>query len=659
MISCKHWLLAATALVALAGPPAHAQTPAVAIDPPSAATRSVNAATAAAAPWADHRDFDFAARGWVGTRKDPLIKAEDGHIVWNLDAYAFTAGKPPETVNPSLWRNAQLLARHGLFKVTDRIWQVRGFDIANITFVQGDRGWIVIDTLTNIETARAAYELVTEKLGKRPISAIIYTHSHIDHFGGAAAFARDLVPDAPILAPKGFLQAAISENVIAGPAMARRASFQFGMGLDPGPTGTMGSGIGLGSGKGSQGLLPPTRELDSDGTALVIDGVRLQFQLTPGTEAPAEMNIGFPDWKVADLAENANVSQHNILTPRGAVIRNAKAWADGLSAALDRFAGAEVLITSHGWPRFGAAEITDYIGKHRDAYAFLHDQTVRLMNKGLTADEIAVRIRLPEALRREWYDRPYYGSLSFNARAVFQYYLGWYDANPVHLAPLPPEEGGHRYVEALGGAARVRELAQAAYDKGDYAWAAELLNRAVFADPADRAARELLARSYQQLAWQSENSVWRNIYLSGARELLAAGQAAPVLRDGGGLGAALSPDQLFDILAVRFAAERAGDANLRLAFVFPDRKASITVTIANGVLLHHAGVVGSPDATLTIGYADFVGALLKGESLAPKVLSGEAKIEGDIGALHKVTEWIDRPDGSFAIVTPRPAASAP
>jgi len=630
-----------------------------AIDPPSGVTKAANAANAAASPWADKRDFDFAARGWLGTRKDPLIKAADGHVVWNLDAYAFTSGKPPETVNPSLWRNAQLLARHGLFKVTDHIWQVRGFDIANVTFVQGATGWIVVDTASSVETARAAYDLVTEKLGKRPISAIIYTHSHIDHFGGAAAFSADLAANAPIIAPKGFLAAAISENVIAGPAMARRATYQFGIGLEPGPTGTMGSGIGLGSGKGSQGLLPPNREIDTDGTELTIDGVRLQFQLTPGTEAPAEMNISFPDWKVADLAENANVSQHNLLTPRGAVIRNAKAWADGLTAALDRFHGAETLITSHGWPRFGAAEITDYLGKHRDAYAFLHDQTVRWMNKGLTADEIAVRLKLPDALQKEWYDRPYYGSLSFNARAVFQYYLGWYDANPVHLAPLPAAEGGKRYVEALGGAAHVRELAQAAYDKGDYSWAAELLNRAVFADPADRPARELLARSYQQLAWQSENSVWRNIYLSGARELLAADQPAPPLRDGGGFGAALAPSQLFDVLAVRFAAERAGDASLRLAFVFPDRNASETVTVANGVLLHHSGVIGTADAKLTIAYADFIGALLKGESLAPQIMGGTAKVEGDIGALGKLTQWIDRPDGNFAIVTPRPAATAP
>lgn len=628
------------------------------LDPPSAATKAANAASAAAAPWDDKRDLDFAARGFVATRSDPLIKAVDGHPVWNLDAYAFAKGPAPDTVNPSLWRHVQLLARHGLFKVAEHVWQVRGFDIANITFVEGAHGWIVIDTLSNVEAAQAAYTLVSSQLGKRPISAIIYTHSHIDHFGGAGAFRADLAPGAPILAPKGFLAAAISENVIAGPAMGRRASYQFGTGLQPGPAGTMGSGIGLGAGHGSASLLPPTREIDADGTELVLDGVRIQVQLTPGTEAPAEMNLGFPDWKLADLAENANVTQHNILTPRGAVIRNAKAWADGLSAALDRFAGAEVLITSHGWPRFGAAEIADYIGKHRDAYAFLHDQTVRWMNKGLTGDEIATRLRLPDALQKEWYDRPYYGSLSFNARAVVQYYLGWYDANPVHLQPLTPQDGGKRYVAALGGAERVRQLAQAAFDQGDYAWAAELLNRAVFADGTDKAARALLARSYQQLAWQSENSVWRNIYLSGAQELLSDAPGTSAVRDGGGLGAALSPAQLFDVLAVRFAAERAGDARLRLGFVFPDRKTSETVTVANGVLLHHAGIIGTPDATLTIAYADFAGALTKGEPLALKVLSGEARIDGNPAALQQLTGWIDRPDASFPIVLPRAESTA-
>lgn len=634
------------------GSGAFAQTAAAqAADPPSATTRAVNEAARAAAPFQDRRDYDFAARGFVATRKDPLIRAADGRVVWDLNTFSFVDGPAPETVNPSLWRHAQVLSHAGLFKVSDRIWQVRGFDIANVTFVKGDKGWIVIDPLTADETARAAYDLVTENLGKRAVSAIIYTHSHIDHFGGAGGILPFAVPDVPILAPQGFTDAAVGENVIAGPAMARRAIYQFGLTLPKGPTGSMGSGIGMAVAPGTQGLVPPNREIAKTGTEIVLDGVKLRFQVTPGTEAPAEMNIGFPDWKVADLAENANVTQHNILTPRGAVVRNAKAWAQGLTEAIDFFAGAEVMITSHGWPRFGAAEITDFLGKHRDAYAYLHDQTVRLMNQGLTGDEIAAKLTLPKALQQEWYDRPYYGSLSFNARAVYQFYMGWYDGNPVHLAPLPPEEGGRRYVAALGGAMRVRQLAQAAYDKGDYAWAAELLNRAVFADAGDTAARDLLARCYQQLAWQSENSLWRNMYLTGASELRGA-QPPAASAISPGIAGSLTPDQLFDVLSVRFAAEKAGDAKLRLAFVFPDRNAQVTVTVANGVLIHRPGVIGAADATLTIKYADLVAALLRGQPLAPKIASGEAKIEGQPAAFAQLVSWIDKPTPPFAIVTP-------
>jgi len=620
-------------------------------DAPSPQTLAHNRAAREAAPFNDTRDLDFAARGFIGTRTDPLIRAADGRVVWDLNAYDFLKGEAPASVNPSLWRHSQLVARHGLFKVTDRIYQVRGFDIANITFVRGDTGWIVIDTLTNVETAKAAYDLVSEKLGQLPVTAIIYTHSHTDHFGGAAALQPVLAKNAPIIAPKGFLAAAVSENVIAGPAMIRRAAYQFGFPLDKSATGTVGSAIGAAIPGGTQGLLPPTQDIDTDGTEQVIDGVRLRFQLTPGTEAPAEMNIAFPDWKVIDLAENANPTLHNILTPRGAVIRDARSWANGLSEALAQSEGYEVLITSHGWPRFGASEVSDFIAKHRDLYAFLHDQTVRLMNQGLTGEEIAARIKLPKALEKEWYNRSYYGSLSFNARAVYQYYMGWYDANPVHLAAQTHEDRARKYVEALGGNTRVRELAQKAYDKGDYAWAAELLDQAVFADTRDKAARDLLARSYDQLAWQSENAVWRNIYRTGATEL-RDGVKSPSANAGGGLVAALPTASLFDVLAVRLDPDKAGEASLRLGFVFPDRNEQITVTVANGVLTHRPGLASKLDATLTVKRSDLIAALLGGQPLAAKVMSGEAQISGNGGAFLKLVNWLDKPDPAFAIVTP-------
>jgi alkyl sulfatase BDS1-like metallo-beta-lactamase superfamily hydrolase len=632
---------------------AQAQTPAAA-DPPSRNTIAAQAAVKAGAPWADQRDFEFARRGFLGTRSDPVIRNAAGQPVWNLGAFDFLQGDAPATVNPSLWRQGELLALNGLFQVTDRIWQVRGFDLANTTFVRGDTGWIVIDTLGSIETARAALELVNEKLGPRPIEAIIYTHPHIDHFGGAGGMvsAEDVRSGkVQVIAPKGFLQAAVGENVIAGPAMQRRAVYQFGARLPFGATGQVNSGIGPGLATGTPSLVPPTKEIAHTGETLTIDGVKMVFQFTAGTEAPVEFNIGFPDWHVVDMAENANATQHNILTPRGAVVRDAKAWADALTQAISLFGDADTLITSHGWPRFGRETIHGYLAKHRDAYEFLHDQTVRLMNQGLNGDEIAARLKLPAALEQEWYDRPYYGSLSFNSRAVYQYYLGWYDGNPVHLTPLPPQDAGRKYVQAMGGAAHVIALAQASYDQGDYAWAAELLNRVVMADAKDGAARALLARCYDQLGYQTENSLWRNMYLSGAQDL-RGGVPPPSHVVANQAAANLPTSMIFDVLAVRLNADKVGDGRVKLRFVFPDRGETTTVTVENGVLIHEPHAAGGPvDATLTVNRADFLAAVLAGQPLAAKIASGQAKIEGDPRALQRLVGWLDRPQPNFPLVS--------
>lgn len=632
---------------------AHAQTPAVS-DAPSSATIAAQAAAKAAAPWADQRDFEFARRGFLGTRSDPVIRNAAGQPVWNLAAFDFLKGDAPPTVNPSLWRQGQLLALNGLFQVTDRIWQVRGFDLANTTFVRGDTGWIVIDTLGSIETARAALDLVNDKLGKQPIEAIVYTHPHIDHFGGAGGLvsAEDVRSGrVQVIAPKGFLQAGVGENVIAGPAMQRRAVYQFGARLPFGATGQVNSGIGPGLATGTPSLIAPTQEIDRTGQTLTIDGVKMVFQFTAGTEAPVEFNIGFPQWHLVDMAENANATQHNILTPRGAVVRDAKAWADSLTQAISMFADADTLITSHAWPRFGRATIHDFLVKHRDAYEFLHDQTVRLMNQGLTGDEIAARLKLPPALEQEWYDRPYYGSLSFNSRAVYQHYLGWYDGNPVHLAPLPPQDAGRKYVQAMGGAAHVIALAQTAFDQGDYAWAAELLNRVVMDDAKNDGARQLLARCYDQLGYQSENSLWRNMYLTGAQELrhgvpptahVVANQAA----------ANLPTPMIFDVMAVRLDADKVGNGKLKLQFVFPDRGETTTVTVENGVLIHEPHAASGPvDATLTVNRGDFVASVLGGHPLRDQLANGQAKLEGDATAFTRLLGWIDRPKPNFPIVS--------
>ena len=644
-------IVALAALLATPGP-AWSLDP----SPVSIATRAAQAAALAAAPMLDTRDEDFARKGYVGTRTDPKIVGSDGRVVWDLSALNFLKGAAPPTVNPSLWRHAKLMALNGLFKVNDHIWQVRGFDLANVTFVKGDTGWIVIDTLGSIETARAARELVDRELGARPIVAVMYTHPHVDHFGGVGGMIT--VADVKsgkvaVIAPKGFMASAVSENVIAGPAMQRRAVYQFGVPLPFSAKGQLNAGIGPGLATGQNSLIPPTREIDHTGETITIDGVRMVFQFTKGTEAPVEMNIAFPDWKVVDMAENANATQHNILTPRGALVRDAKTWADDLTEAVDLFGDSETLITSHGWPRFGPAYIRDYLSKQRDAYAYLHDQTVRLMNSGLTGDEIAARLTLPPNLAKEWYDKPYYGSLSFNSRAVYQFYMGWYDANPVHLAPLPPADAGRRYVEAMGGAIKVRRMAQLAIDAGDYAWAAELLNREVFSDKADVEAREMLARCYDQLGYQSENSLWRNIYLTGATEL-RSGPYRVSGRTASALTGALSTPELFDLLAVRLDGEKAGDADLRLEFVFPDRGERTYVTVKNGVLIHHPiAAPGSVDGTLSVNRTDFLGALLAGQSLAAKVVSGDAKIDGDAGAFARFSGLLSAPRSEFPIVEPR------
>lgn len=627
-------------------------------DPPSASTLQAQAEAKAAAPFSDTRDVDFAARGFIATRTDPLIKAADGRVVWDLSAFDFLKGPAPATVNPSLWRHSGLLARHGLFRVTDRIYQVRGFDIANITFVQGETGWIVIDTLTSTETAKAAYDLVTEKLGKRPVVAVVYTHSHADHFGGTAALVSQAEVDSgkvKVIAPSGFTEAAASENVIAGVAMQRRAVYQFGINLKPGPEGGVGSGIGTAVSVGTQSLITPNTLIKRTGESLTVDGVRIVFQYTPSTEAPAEMNLDFPDWRVVDLAENANVSMHNVLTPRGAVVRDAKGWAGHLTESLRLFGDSDVMITSHGWPRFGRAEIDGFIARHRDAYQYLHDQTVRLMNSGLTGDAIAAHIRLPETLQKEWYDRGYYGSMSFNSRAVYQFYMGWYDANPVHLNAMAPADSGKKYVKALGGASRVRALAKAAYDRGDYAWAAELLNRAVMANAKDEASKALLARCYDQLAWRSENSLWRNIYLTGAGEL-RHGVEPPKLASPAsqaGLIRNLSSPMIFDLMAVRLNPEKVAGAGLHLALVFPDRKERTRLTVENGVLVHEAredALAG--ETVVTADRTTFLLAAFTGAPVDKLIASGAIKVEGDKAALGRLISWLDAPRPDFPIVTP-------
>jgi alkyl sulfatase BDS1-like metallo-beta-lactamase superfamily hydrolase len=642
--------IALASMALMAGPAVQAAQPA------SPATVQAQAALKAQLPFADRQDFDFAGRGFLGTRADPLIKDAAGKVVWDLSAYDFLKGEPPATVNPSLWRQGQLLSMNGLFQVSETIWQVRGFDVANITFVKGATGWIVIDPLTSNEVAKAAYDLVTAKLGYRPVTAVIYTHSHVDHFGGARGVVSQADYDSGkvrVIGPAGFLEEAVSENVIAGPAMNRRAVYQFGYDLVPGVQGQISSGIGQAISKGTTSLLPPKESIERTGQMLVVDGVRIEFQVTPGTEAPAEMNFYFPDLKVLCMAENANASMHNILTPRGAKVRDAKAWADYLSESIRLYGDkTDVMFTSHGWPRFGRQTIVSYLGDHRDAYKFLHDQTVRLMNSGMLPGEIANNLVLPPALARDWFNRGYYGTMSFNSRAVYQRYMGWYDANPAHLSVLPPAEEGRRYVEAMGGADKVIAMARAAYDKGDYGWAATLLNNVVMADAGNGPAKALLADAYEQLGYQAESAIWRNMYLTGTSELRDGIKPAAPQPGSADVIANLPTPMIFDLLATRLNPAKVGDASLSVLFVFPDRNERYLVRVHNDVLTAEPAAADTKaDATLTVARGLFLQSLFTGQSLAPKVLTGQVKIDGDAGALQRLTSWFDPPKGGFPIVT--------
>lgn len=627
---------------------------AVAQDAPTPATREANAALARQLDFAERQDFEFAARGFIASLPDPVIRDAKGAVVRDLGAVEFLKREAPGSANPSLWRNAQLTARHGLFKVMDGIWQVRGLDLSNLTVIRGKTGWIIVDPLTTAEIARAAMALVTQHLGARPISAVIYTHSHVDHFGGV----RGVVDEADvkagkvaIYAPAGFLEHSLSENVIAGPAMATRARYMFGNNLPSGPAGHIGNGIGARQAGGAVTLIAPTREITSD-EALDIDGVRFEFQLTPGTEAPAEMNFYLPGLRALCMAENLNGALHNVLTPRGALVRDAKAWADYLSEARRRFGGrSEVLFTPHFWPRWGASAIVDAMERHRDAYKFIHDQTVRLMNRGHNGVEVGNMLKLPPELDRAWFNRGNYGTISFNARAVYQRYMGHYDGNPVNLDPLPAADLAKRYVEALGGPQRVLQLGKEANRRGDHRWAAELLGRLVMAAPGT-AARAELASALEQLGYRAESAPWRNIYLSGAQDLRALPHAKETERGASELARAMPLGSLLDVLAVRLDPAKASGVEQAIAFADPSTGERRVVRVARSVLTHERSDAPAA-ATLNGSVPALLALLTRARTPMELIGSGALKIDGDAAALQRFAGLFEAPPESFPLVLPR------
>ena len=560
-------------------------------------------------------------------------------------------------MNPSLWRQAKLNNIHGLFEVTDGIYQIRGYDLSNMTLIEGDSGWIVVDPLTARDTAAAAIGFAFSHLGNRPIVAIIFTHSHLDHFGGVLGVLTSpgvLADDIRIIAPQGFMQEATSENVIAGPAMSRRAMFMYGKRLSQSPRGHLDSGLGKSPAFGTFGLLEPTEIIDRTPQTLLIDGLEFVFQNAPDSEAPAELTFYLPHAKAFNGAELTSHNLHNLYTLRGAKVRDGLRWSQLINESIELFGAAEIYLASHHWPIWGNERILDFLKQQRDTYKYIHDQTVRLFNEGLTPGEIAERLDLPESLRGSFHNRGYYGTVRHNSRAVYQAYLGWYDGNPAHLNPLPPEEAGRRYVDSMGGAGTVMEQAQGAFDAGEYRWVAEILNHLVFAEPDNHPAKTLLAATYDQLGYQAESAPWRDVYLTAAYELR---HGAPDQ----GLNVAAMEDVLrqtpvprfFDSMAVRLNGPDAEGVGLSIRIDLTDLDESYLLEIENAVLHHRISRPGeAADAVLTMTHGLFIRMLTGRAGLKDLLLSDELETEGSQLDLLRFFSLFDKPQGRFDIVTP-------
>ncbi|MCY0990251.1 MBL fold metallo-hydrolase [Nannocystis sp. ILAH1] len=626
------------------------------------ATRQANAALLQQLPFGDRADFEDAERGLIARPHTLTITDADGNVVWDLEPFKKFIRRDapaPETVNPSLWRQAQLNMIYGLFKVTERVYQVRGFDLANITYIKGDRGWIVMDPLLTIESAKAAHALVKQHLGDRPIVAVIYSHSHPDHYGGV----RGLVEEADVrsgrvrvIAPEGFMAHAVSEMVLAGSAMSRRAAYMYGMFLPRDAQGNVGSGLGIANATGTVSLIAPTQSITKTGQELVIDGVKMVFQLTPDTEAPAEMNTYFPQFKAMWMAENATHTLHNIQTLRGAPVRDALAWAKYLQQTIELYGdGLEVKFQAHHWPMWGQKNVRDYLEKQRDLYKYIHDQSLHMLNFGYIGTEIAEYLQLPPALAQYWPNRGYYGTVRHNARAVYDRYMGFYTGNPSDLNELPQEPAARKYVEYMGGEAAVLERARADFERGEYRWVAQVLRHVVFADPDNAAAKELLADAYEQLGYQAESGPWRSEYLQGAYELRhGVPKGEPIDPSGRDTLRALPPALLFDYLAVRLNGARAAAKTLKLDVELTDLKERYELTVDRGVLNYtrRTAEVDGADAGLTLQKLTLIELQLGKTTIEQAIATKALKLRGDRAAVEEFFGLLDRFPPSFDIVTP-------
>jgi len=627
--------------------------------------QAVSPALLAQAPQA----LEDARRGFIAALKDPVIRRADGHVIWDMNAYRFidTATVTPDTVHQALWQQARINNLHGLFRVTDRIYQVRGYDVDNLTVVEGDTGLILIDPMTFPESARASLELYFEHRPRRPVVAVIYSHSHADHFGGV----RGVVDEADvragkvtIWAPQGFMAEAVGENLMAGNVMSRRAEYQFGIKLPRGERGQVDVGLGKTVGAGHVTLIPPTRLVRDARETQVIDGVEVEFTLTPESEAPAEMIMYFPQWRVLNIAELACQTFHNLLPLRGARVRDARLWSAYLNDALYRYANrSDVMVAQHNWPVWGSEQVRSHLTLQRDLYKFVHDQTLRLMNHGYTAAEIAEAIRLPRSLAESWGVQPFYGSVKHNVKAVYQRYLGWYDGNPANLDPLPPGPAARKTIEYMGGADAVLRRARADYERGEYRWVAQIASQLVFADPANRAARELTADAFEQLGYQAQSGTVRSAYLQGALELREGVTVADgVTTASADLVRALPPQDYFDYLAIRVAADRAEGRRIALNWQLTDTGEAFRVDLENGALSALEGAVRpEADATVTMSRTTLDRIALQQLALQDAIDRGEIRVTGPRPtALSELLGLLEPFPTRFNIIEPRtaPAASA-
>ncbi len=602
-------------------------------------------------------DQDEARRGLIAELDPPVIAGKGDRPAWELESYDFLEGEASDTAHPSLWRLGKLNRIAGLFELAPGFYQLRGFDLSNMHVVEGEEGIVVIDPLVSAETAAAALALYREHRGERPVTGLVYTHSHVDHFGGARGVVSEVEVEErqiPLIAPAGFLHHAVSENVFAGTAMGRRAGYMYGALLERGADGQLGSGLGQTTSLGTITLIPPTLDIAETGQEEVVDGVRMAFQLTPGTEAPAEMNIHFPDARVLCIADNAARAMHNILTPRGALVRDPRIWAHYLDQAIELYGTeSDVLFSGHHWPCWGRERIVDFLEKQRDLYSYLHDQTLRLLNQGLTGPEIAEAIELPPSLADEWHCREYYGSVSHNVKAIYQRYMGWFDGNPAHLWEHPPVEQARRYVEFMGGTEAVLEKARESFEAGDYRWVAEAVNHLVFAEPSNETARELQADALEQLGYGAENATWRNFFLMGAKELREGISGTPTAAAPPDIVANLSVSQLLDAMAIRLDGPRAWEHHLRIDWIITDPDEEHAITVRNGVLSHrprrHAP---EAEAGLVVERRALNELLLKVADIGELGESERLHVEGDGAKIGELLGLLDEPDPGFAIVTP-------